>query len=141
MQTAHQIALKLNVPIKLSSSLAQSAAAVDRSGDRFDFLSDEELKYFTKGVKLIDEYGPGMSPVRWDSYLSGIARSENFAIAVAHRETIRDMVVEFGRRRVPYCGVSLFDHDDNYEKGNHLDIGNLVFRKIIDRNGEHIFSL
>ena len=141
MQTAYQIALKLNVPIKLSSSLAQSSAAVDELGDRFDFLTDEELKYFTKGVVLIDEHGPGMSPVRWDSYLSEIARSEKISIAVAHRETIRDMVTEFGRRRVPYCGVSLFDHDENYQKMSHLDLRNLSFLKIIDRNGEHFFSL
>jgi broad specificity phosphatase PhoE len=54
VQTAHKIAIKLNVPIVLSSYLAESAAAVARSEGTFDFLSAEELAHFAPGTQLVE---------------------------------------------------------------------------------------
>lgn len=132
VQTAHKLAIKLNIPIILSASLAQSAAAVERMGERFDFLSISELAHFAPGVELLDD--GSMIPSSWESHLLGtIVARRNNCIVFAHRETIRDLVPEFSRRKVPYCGMALFTHSEHPHQP-------LILDEIIDKEGNCLFK-
>jgi hypothetical protein len=132
VQTAHKLAIRLNIPIVLSSSLAQSAAAVSRMGERFDFLAISELAHFAPGVELLDD--ESTVPSSWESHLlDNIAARRNNCVVFAHRETIRDLVPEFSRRKVPYCGMALFSYSDDLKWPIKID-------KIIDKEGNTLFK-
>lgn len=110
IQTAHQIALKFQVPIVVSALLAKSAAAVAKKVDKFDFLTMQELQHFAPGVTLIEDTNHICS-ADWDHYLvSQIASKRALSVVVAHRESFRDLSVELQRQhnRIPYCGIGSF---------------------------------
>lgn len=158
VQTAHKIAVKLDIPIVVSSSLAESAAAVAQSEGRFDFLSTAELAHFAPGVTLVDGDEPttchgsssddeevgdfltedepmsarNIAMGNWEKCIHSVARKHEIAVVVAHRETIRDLAPEFQRRRVPYCGLAYFDC-------KHVSRPELKLHSCSDRDGSLVF--
>jgi broad specificity phosphatase PhoE len=110
VQTAHQIALKLNVPLYICSGLALTAQAVGDSDGKFEHLTVEEIQKFCPNVTVIccddinnaDIYVPSD---KWLSAITSIAnRTQHFKIIVAHRETIRNFSAK--RLNTPYCCIA-----------------------------------
>lgn len=162
VQTAHKIALKLKVPIILSSRLAESAAAVAKAKGEFDFLSATELSHFAPGVDLIDdedEFKISAAAVShddeldtlsdyleqidisvhnkiepWESSIHDAVKKHSFSLIVAHRETIRDLAPDHMKHTIPYCGISVFGFTDALPRPR------LEFQFCCNRDGSKIAS-
>jgi broad specificity phosphatase PhoE len=145
IQTAHQIALELSLPIVLSTGFARTAQAVG-DDDPFDFLSLEEIQTYCPGVTFIDADANEISddntslldsiviPSRkWHQSIEFIAEKYPLSILVAHRESIRNLL---GRRySTPYCCYGIFKfHEDN------VSCGDAKFDRLVTMKGEHVIN-
>jgi len=129
IQTAHQIALKLSLPVHLSSGLATISASVRKAGDSFPFQPLERLRslcpgipssypliichLFAVGVEYIicdDNKNAETSVPRqnWRDALRYVCCKDKdvLNIVVAHRETIKKLAGK--KLNTPYCCVALF---------------------------------
>mmetsp|Transcript_6517 Transcript_6517/g.9091 ORF Transcript_6517/g.9091 Transcript_6517/m.9091 type:complete len:243 (+) Transcript_6517:1958-2686(+) len=113
IQTAHQIALKLSLPVHLSSGLATISASVRKAGDSFPFQPLERLRSLCPGVEYIicdDNKNAETSVPRqnWRDALRYVCCKDKdvLNIVVAHRETIKKLAGK--KLNTPYCCVALF---------------------------------
>jgi len=114
-QTASFLSRSLNVPIRISSGLAQIIPAVRNSKEGFEFASISELTRYCPSVDFIDcddvrspeDYLPAHS---WRAALDTLlAKSDGkniINIVVAHRETVRKLAGEY--MDTPYCCLGMF---------------------------------
>lgn len=143
----------MNVPIFISTGLAQTAKAIEQldSKDCFQFLSLPEIRelynevewyccdesYDKDGIKLTDTI-PCYPQVPWKDWLSPlnyIAANNKVSIIVAHRETIRKIVGS--KIETPYCCYGVYD----YKSKNHTHKKVLEFIETRTREGQVIKSL
>lgn len=112
VQTAHQIAQELGLPIHVSSGLSLTAVAVGRRKMTFQFQSLRELSGYCPGTQLHScDYADDPYRVKssdWLKAIVSIVRRDEINIIVAHRETIRNLIGE--RYRLPYCCIGMFQY-------------------------------
>lgn len=110
VQTAHQIAQELELPIHVSSGLSLTAVAVGRRKTTFQFQSLFELSKHCPGTTLhSSDKEDDQFPVKsshWLKAIHSIVKRDEINIIVAHRETIRNLIGE--RYRLPYCCIGMF---------------------------------
>eukprot|EP01032_Pedospumella_encystans_P019755 gene19755-22460_t len=113
VQTAHQIAQELNLPIHICSGLSLTAVAVSRRKGTFEFQTMEELTELCPGSNLVSgdhrDSPHYVSRSDWKRAIHSIASRDEINIIVAHRETIRNLIGE--RFRLPYCAIGLFRYN------------------------------
>ena len=116
IQTAYPLALKLGLPLMVSSGISTCALCVRKCIEksmRFEFFKLDELQSMCKGVELIDvddKYHPLHVPTKsWRKAIETIAmRSDELQkplIIVGHRELNRN-VVGNKNLKTPPCGIS-----------------------------------
>jgi broad specificity phosphatase PhoE len=111
VMTAHQLAEELGVPIYASRGLAMTAMAVTRRP--FTFLNMDELASLCDNKVELHCCDDPTSPYHipdtdWLSAIATVAsRKEDINIIVAHRETIRNLSVQY--LKLPYCAIGMFD--------------------------------
>eukprot|EP01038_Epipyxis_sp_PR26KG_P008412 gene8412-11378_t len=163
VQTAYQIALLLNKPIKVSGGLALTAAAVEKAGDKFMFLTTEDIQALCPGVEIIDcdKESDSLNFVSSSNWLDPILEITNQSIVtktipiiVAHRETIRNIAKRY--IKLPYCAIGLYEKKSQIESiqntinpkenqdfdsvdSNDFDSG-LHMTRIFDKDGRLILS-
>jgi len=107
-ETAYPLALKLNIPMYVSSGLALTAIAVHQSNGQFQFQSLDEIQSKCSGVQIIDcdviEDMP--HSLVWSDYINHIAEMHTHSMIVAHRETIRYLFGQYVE--TPYCCIANF---------------------------------
>jgi len=131
VQTAHQIAQELDLPIHVSSGLSLTAVAVGRRKMTFQFQTISDLAKLCHGTELHcsdDRHSPHrVSRSDWARAIGSIVSRDEINIIVAHRETIRNLIGE--RFRLPYCAIGLFRF--NFE-------GTITPLYILDKDGRMV---
>lgn len=110
-QTAHRIALELNIPIFLSSGLSMVISAVKKTNGNFQFESIVELSKLCPGVEFIDcddaASDFNLPTDSWRKTVEVISSRGGLNIIVAHRETIRKLAGS--QIETPHCCIGVFN--------------------------------
>jgi hypothetical protein len=146
VMTAYRIALRLNVPIVLSTGLALTASAVRKSKGTFQFMDMESLGLLCPGISLIDGdqvdspyYLPSES---WLDPIHHLAKKTHLSVIVAHRETIMSLTENFSLP-TPYCCIGDFgfiDSQNEEEEAGEEEESSMTsyIRSLYTKNGKMI---
>jgi broad specificity phosphatase PhoE len=130
LQTSIRVAKKLNIrEIYISSGLALTAAAVDRLGSAFEFLTVEEIEGLCvkHGIQVhnCDEEGReySISSSHWFDALQDVSNHAelDYKITVCHRETIRNLLPIYPK--LPYCCIALCHYQQFHKGSNEVSLG------------------
>ncbi len=170
IQTAYVIARKCNIKtIYIATGLALTAQAVEEiGGDKFDFLSFQEIGNLCHDMKIIDcdngrvYYGPSFmgttEEVRVERSEHTICSNQwlyafrdiihhpvedemnTYKVVVIHRETIRNLLPFYDRCRLPYCAIGYCDVGKVNNPGDDMEVRDAMRRKTYPLILQRIFK-